>query len=64
VGALLRTAGVHRQVTGLDVFERIANGVSMPYEAWVLMGLVPASAAARRAFAGRRRDRPDIGTSG
>jgi transcriptional regulator with XRE-family HTH domain len=42
----------HRQVTGLDVFERIANGVSMPDEARVLMGLAPASAAARRAFAG------------
>ena len=42
----------HRQVTGLDVFERIANGVSMPDEARVLMGLAPASAATRRAFAG------------
>jgi transcriptional regulator with XRE-family HTH domain len=42
----------HRQVTGLDVFERIANGVSMPDEARVLMGLAPASATARRAFAG------------
>jgi hypothetical protein len=42
----------HRQVTGLDVFERIASGVSMPDEARVLMGLAPASAAARRAFAG------------
>jgi hypothetical protein len=42
----------HRQVTGLDVFERIADGVSMPDEARVLMGLAPASAAARRAFAG------------
>ncbi|MGH3401047.1 MAG: hypothetical protein ACRDRJ_00765 [Streptosporangiaceae bacterium] len=43
----------HRQVTGLDVFERIANGVSMPDEARVLMGLAPASAAVRGAFAGR-----------
>jgi transcriptional regulator with XRE-family HTH domain len=42
----------HRQVAGLDVFERIANGVSMPDEARVLMGLAPATAAARRAFAG------------
>jgi hypothetical protein len=42
----------HRQVTGMDVFERIANGVSMPDEGRVLMGLAPASAAARRAFAG------------
>jgi transcriptional regulator with XRE-family HTH domain len=41
-----------RQVTGLDVFERIANGLSMPDEARVLMGLAPASAAARGAFAG------------
>lgn len=41
----------HRQVTGLDVFERIAAGLSMPDEARVLMGLAPASAAARRAFA-------------
>jgi hypothetical protein len=42
----------HRQVTGLDVFERIANGVSMPDEARMLMGLAPASATTRRAFTG------------
>jgi len=42
----------HRRVIGLDVFERIADGLSMPDEARVLMGLAPASAAARGAFAG------------
>jgi hypothetical protein len=42
----------HRQVTGMEVFERIATGLSMPDEARMLMGLAPASAAARRAFAG------------
>jgi hypothetical protein len=41
-----------RQVTKLEVFERIADGLSMPDEARVLMGLAPASAAARGAFAG------------
>jgi transcriptional regulator with XRE-family HTH domain len=41
-----------RQVTGLDVFERIADGLAMPDEARVLMGLAPASAAGRGAFAG------------
>lgn len=41
-----------RNVVGLDVFERIADGLSMPDEARVLMGLAPASAAALGAFAG------------
>jgi transcriptional regulator with XRE-family HTH domain len=41
-----------RQVTRIDVFERIADGLTMPDEARVLMGLAPASAAARGAFAG------------
>jgi transcriptional regulator with XRE-family HTH domain len=41
-----------RRVTGLEVFERIADGLAMPDEARVLMGLAPASAAARGAFAG------------
>jgi hypothetical protein len=42
----------HRRVTGLEVFERVADGLAMPDEARVLMGLAPASAAARDAFAG------------
>jgi hypothetical protein len=37
---------------GALVFERIARGLSMPDEARMLMGLAPASAATRRAFAG------------
>ncbi len=41
-----------RQVTALEVFERIADGVSMPDEARMLAGLAPAGAAARAAFAG------------
>jgi len=41
-----------RQVTRIDVFERIADGLTMPDEARVLMGLAPASATARGAFAG------------
>jgi hypothetical protein len=41
-----------RQVTALEVFERIADGVSMPDEARMLTGLAPAGAAARAAFAG------------
>ena len=41
-----------RQVAALEVFERIAEGVSMPDEARMLAGLAPAGAAARAAFAG------------
>lgn len=41
-----------RQVTQLDVFERIANGLRMPDQARVLMGLAPAHAAARGVFTG------------
>lgn len=41
-----------RKVTALEVFERIASGLSMPDEARMLMGLAPASAAARGVFAG------------
>jgi transcriptional regulator with XRE-family HTH domain len=41
-----------RRVTRIDVFERVADGLTMPDEARVLMGLAPASAAARGAFAG------------
>jgi hypothetical protein len=41
-----------RQVTALEVFERIADGVSMPDEARMLAGLAPAGAVARAAFAG------------
>lgn len=41
-----------RQVVALEVFERIADGVSMPDEARMLAGLAPAGAAARAAFAG------------
>ena len=41
-----------RQVTALEVFERIADGVSMPDEARMLAGLAPAGAATRAAFAG------------
>lgn len=41
-----------RQVTALEVFERIAAGLSMPDEARMLMGLAPVSAAARGVFAG------------
>ncbi|MGO9078909.1 MAG: helix-turn-helix domain-containing protein [Streptosporangiaceae bacterium] len=41
-----------RQVTGLGVFERIADGLTMPDEARMLLGLAPASAAGRGAFAG------------
>jgi predicted XRE-type DNA-binding protein len=38
----------HRQVTQIDVFERLADGLSMPDEARVLMGLAPAHAAVGR----------------
>ena len=41
-----------RRVTQVDVFERIADGLSMPDEARVLMGLAPAHAAARGVFTG------------
>jgi hypothetical protein len=41
-----------RQVTQLDVFERIADGLAMPDQARVLMGLAPAHAAARGVFTG------------
>lgn len=41
-----------RSVVGLDVFERIADGLSMPDEIRVIMGLAPASAALLGAFAG------------
>lgn len=41
-----------RQVTRIDVFERVANGLSMPDEARVLMGLAPAHAAAMGVFTG------------
>jgi hypothetical protein len=42
----------HRQVTRLDVFERIADGLAMPDEARVLFGLAPARAAARGILTG------------
>ena len=51
-GRLNEIINGRRQVAGLDVFERIADGLTMPDEARVLMGLAPASAAARGAFAG------------
>lgn len=41
-----------RQVTQIDVFERIADGLTMPDEARVRMGLAPAHAAAHGVFAG------------
>ncbi len=41
-----------RHVVALDVFERIANGLSMPDEARMLAGLAPANAVARAVFAG------------
>jgi transcriptional regulator with XRE-family HTH domain len=41
-----------RQVTRLDVFERIADGLVMPDEARVLFGLAPAHAAARGILTG------------
>lgn len=41
-----------RRVTQMDVFERIADGLTMPDEARVLMGLAPADAAARGVFTG------------
>jgi hypothetical protein len=41
-----------RQVTQIDVFERIADGLNMPDEPRVLMGLAPAHAAARGVFTG------------
>lgn len=41
-----------RQVTQLDVLERVADGLTMPDEARVLMGLAPAHAAARGVFTG------------
>lgn len=41
-----------RRVVTLDVFERIADGLSMPDEARMLAGLAPASAAGRAAFTG------------
>lgn len=41
-----------RQVSQLDVFERIADGLVMPDQARVLMGLAPAHAAARGVFTG------------
>lgn len=41
-----------RQVTRLDVFERIADGLAMPDEARVLFGLAPAHAAARGVLTG------------
>jgi transcriptional regulator with XRE-family HTH domain len=41
-----------RQVTQLDVFERIADGLAMPDQARVLMGLAPAHAAAQGVFTG------------
>jgi hypothetical protein len=41
-----------RQVARMDVFERIADGLAMPDEARVLMGLAPAHAAARGVFTG------------
>jgi transcriptional regulator with XRE-family HTH domain len=41
-----------RQVTRIEVFERIADGLGMPDEARVLMGLAPAHAAARGVFTG------------
>jgi len=42
----------HRRVTQIDVFERLADGLAMPDEARVLMGLAPAHAAARGVFTG------------
>jgi transcriptional regulator with XRE-family HTH domain len=51
-GRLNEIVNGHRQVSAFDVFERIANGLSMPDEARLLLGLAPASAAARAAFAG------------
>ncbi|WP_433179029.1 helix-turn-helix domain-containing protein [Actinoallomurus sp. CA-150999] len=41
-----------RQVTRLDVFERIADGLAMPDEARVLFGLAPAHAAVRGVLTG------------
>jgi hypothetical protein len=41
-----------RQVSALEVFERIADGLAMPDEARILLGLAPAGAAVRAAFAG------------
>ncbi len=41
-----------RRVTQLDVFERIADGLAMPDDARVHMGLAPARAAAQGVFAG------------
>src|SRR5215472_2869024 len=41
-----------RGVNTIEVFERIANGLKMPDQARMLIGLAPANAAVRRAFAG------------
>src|SRR5260370_42047248 len=51
-GRLNEIVNGHRQVTAFEVFERIADGLSMPDEARMLLGLAPASATARAAFAG------------
>jgi hypothetical protein len=51
-GRLNEIVNGHRQVSAFDVFERIANGLSMPDEARLLLGLAPTSAAVRAAFAG------------
>jgi transcriptional regulator with XRE-family HTH domain len=51
-GRLNEIVNGRRRVTQMDVFECIADGLNMPDEARVLMGLAPAHAAARGVFTG------------